>query len=102
MKASKDIQERAKKLREAITTYRSLQHEKDESPISPEALECVRAELDKAQKDLIAASNEVLAAKDEAKKNYLKKTIKINIKIVQRKRWNSWKYLDNQCKEKKL
>lgn len=45
MKAPKDAKERAKKLREAITTYRTLQHEKDESPISPEALDSLKYEL---------------------------------------------------------
>lgn len=36
---------RAKQLREAIVSYRSLYHEKDESPISPEALDSLKHEL---------------------------------------------------------
>ncbi len=36
---------RAKQLREAISTYRALYHEKDESPISPEALDSLKHEL---------------------------------------------------------
>lgn len=40
-----DIQERAKLLRESITRYRTLFHEKDESPISPEALDSLKREL---------------------------------------------------------
>ncbi|MDE1965971.1 MAG: NAD-dependent DNA ligase LigA [Patescibacteria group bacterium] len=45
MKAPKEARERAKKLREAITKYRALQHEKDVSPISPEALDSLKYEL---------------------------------------------------------
>ncbi len=41
----KDLRERAKKLRETIQKYRKLQHEKDESPISPEALDSLKREL---------------------------------------------------------
>jgi DNA ligase (NAD+) len=37
--------ERAAKLRATITKYRTLQHEKDESPISPEALDSLKYEL---------------------------------------------------------
>ncbi len=36
---------RAKKLRETIAKYRTLQHEEDESPISPEALDSLKHEL---------------------------------------------------------
>lgn len=43
--ASSEVQARVQALREAITTYRSLQHEKDESPISPEALDSLKREL---------------------------------------------------------
>lgn len=45
MKASKEIQERAKKLREAITAYRAEYHEQDTSSISPEALDSLKHEL---------------------------------------------------------
>src|SRR3989344_1734396 len=45
MKAPKEVITRAQKLREAIDTYRALQHEKDESPISPEALDSLKHEL---------------------------------------------------------
>jgi DNA ligase (NAD+) len=45
MTASKEIRERAKKLAESIDRYRALQHEKDESPISPEALDSLKKEL---------------------------------------------------------
>jgi len=41
----KEARERAEKLRKAITEYRTLQHEKDESPISPEALDSLKHEL---------------------------------------------------------
>lgn len=41
----KEVHERAEKLREAITKYRNLQHEEDESPISPEALDSLKHEL---------------------------------------------------------
>lgn len=39
------VRTRALKLREAISTYRALYHEKDESPISPEALDSLKREL---------------------------------------------------------
>lgn len=39
------IQKRAKQLRESIGKYRALQHVKDESPISPEALDSLKHEL---------------------------------------------------------
>ena len=45
MKASKASYDRAKQLREVITKYRALQHEKDVSPISPEALDSLKYEL---------------------------------------------------------
>jgi DNA ligase (NAD+) len=38
-------EERARKLRETIAKYRDLQHTKDESPISPEALDSLKDEL---------------------------------------------------------
>lgn len=45
MAVPKEAKERAKKLRESIANYRTLQHEKDESPISPEALDSLKHEL---------------------------------------------------------
>ncbi|MDO8408094.1 MAG: NAD-dependent DNA ligase LigA [bacterium] len=45
MTAPKKVKERAKKLREAVTRYRALAHERDESPISPEALDSLKYEL---------------------------------------------------------
>lgn len=45
MKASSKTRERARQLRETITKYRSLQHEKDLSPISSEALDSLKYEL---------------------------------------------------------
>ena len=45
MKASKKSCERAKQLRSIITKYRALQHEKDVSPISPDALDSLKYEL---------------------------------------------------------
>lgn len=45
MKVSKDIQERAAKLRLAITAYRTEYHAKDQSSISPEALDSLKHEL---------------------------------------------------------
>lgn len=45
MKAPKELRERAKQLRVAITKYRTLQHEKDVSPISAEALDSLKYEL---------------------------------------------------------
>ena len=45
MKVSKQVRERAQQLREAITRYRTLQHERDLSPISPEALDSLKYEL---------------------------------------------------------
>lgn len=45
MAVPKTAQDRAKQLREAITKYRDLYHTKDESPISPEALDSLKHEL---------------------------------------------------------
>ncbi|MBY0110743.1 NAD-dependent DNA ligase LigA [Patescibacteria group bacterium] len=45
MAVPKDTQTRVTKLRKAIQEYRTLQHEKDESPISPEALDSLKREL---------------------------------------------------------
>jgi DNA ligase (NAD+) len=45
MKATKEAYERASQLRSAITKYRVLQHEKDVTPISPEALDSLKYEL---------------------------------------------------------
>jgi DNA ligase (NAD+) len=45
MAAPHEARERAAKLREAITHYRTLQHEADESPISPDALDSLKYEL---------------------------------------------------------
>lgn len=56
MAVSKDIEERARALREVITKYRTLYHERDESPISPEALDSLKhelAELERAYPELV-------------------------------------------------
>lgn len=45
MKVSEKIRGRAEQLRSTITKYRALQHEKDVSPISPEALDSLKYEL---------------------------------------------------------
>lgn len=45
MTAPKKPQERIAQLREAVEKYRTLQHEEDESPISPEALDSLKREL---------------------------------------------------------
>lgn len=45
MKAPKERKERARQLRETIAKYRSLYHEEDQSPISPEALDSLKHEL---------------------------------------------------------
>lgn len=45
MKVPKEAIERAQKLRESIGVYRTAQHERDESPISPEALDSLKHEL---------------------------------------------------------
>ncbi len=41
----KELEQRAAQLRAAVENYRTLQHEKDESPISPEALDSLKREL---------------------------------------------------------
>lgn len=43
--APKEVQKRAAALREAVTKYRTLQHERDESPITPDALDSLKREL---------------------------------------------------------
>ncbi|TSC71251.1 MAG: DNA ligase, NAD-dependent [Parcubacteria group bacterium Gr01-1014_49] len=45
MKVPKESRERARQLRAAITKYRTLQHEKDTSPISADALDSLKYEL---------------------------------------------------------
>ncbi len=45
MQAPEEIVSRVQKLRITIDTYRSLYHERDESPISPEALDSLKHEL---------------------------------------------------------
>ncbi len=45
MKAPEEARERARQLRAAITKYRALYHEKDEEPISSEALDSLKYEL---------------------------------------------------------
>ena len=45
MKAPKAVRKRVERLRDAITKYRILQHEKDLSPLSPEALDSLKYEL---------------------------------------------------------
>lgn len=45
MSVTKEIRDRVKRLQETITKYRSLQHEKDLSPISPESLDSLKYEL---------------------------------------------------------
>ncbi len=45
MKAGKREEERAAQLRATINKYRTLQHEQDETPISPEALDSLKHEL---------------------------------------------------------
>src|SRR5665213_2611032 len=49
MKPSKEEEKRAAQLRVSIEKYRTLQHEKDESPISPEALDSLKHELSKLE-----------------------------------------------------
>src|SRR3989344_4332466 len=44
-RATKDIKERVMALQEAIRKYRTLEHERDQSPISPEALDSLKYEL---------------------------------------------------------
>lgn len=50
MKVPKELRERAKRLQGAITKYRALQHEKDVSPLSSEALDSLKYELAKIEK----------------------------------------------------
>jgi DNA ligase (NAD+) len=45
MAVPREARERAKRLREAVRTYRALEHEKDDSPISAEALDSLKYEL---------------------------------------------------------
>ncbi len=45
MDRKKDIERRLMQLRETVQKYRLLQHEQDESPISPEALDSLKHEL---------------------------------------------------------
>ncbi|MBA3788896.1 NAD-dependent DNA ligase LigA [Patescibacteria group bacterium] len=45
MAVPREVRTRIASLREAIEKYRTLQHEKDESPISPEALDSLKREL---------------------------------------------------------
>lgn len=51
MKAPREARERAKKLRESITRYRTLEHEEDVSLISPEALDSLKHELALLEKE---------------------------------------------------
>jgi DNA ligase (NAD+) len=56
MPVSKETKERAAQLRATITKYRTLQHEKDETPVSPEALDSLKyelAELEAAHPELV-------------------------------------------------
>ena len=60
MKVPKEARRRARQLREAITKYRTLQHEKDVSPISPDALDSLKyelAELEEQYPDLVTSSS---------------------------------------------
>ncbi|MHB1769864.1 MAG: NAD-dependent DNA ligase LigA [Minisyncoccota bacterium] len=49
MAVPRETRARAAKLRSAITKYRALQHERDESPLSPEALDSLKYELAKLE-----------------------------------------------------
>jgi DNA ligase (NAD+) len=51
MKPSAEIRVRVKKLQEEIAKYRTLYHEKDQSPISPEALDSLKYELAALEKE---------------------------------------------------
>jgi DNA ligase (NAD+) len=51
MNAPAKVAARAAELRAAITKYRTLQHEKDETPISPEALDSLKYELANIEKE---------------------------------------------------
>lgn len=60
MPAPKEARDRAKKLRETIAKYRTLYHERDESPITPEALDSLKhelAELEETYPDLRTANS---------------------------------------------
>lgn len=60
MAAPKKTRDRARKLREAIQTYRDLYHSHDQSPISPEALDSLKhelAQLEEAHPELITADS---------------------------------------------
>ncbi|MBU2158568.1 NAD-dependent DNA ligase LigA [Patescibacteria group bacterium] len=60
MEASREIKDRAQKLRIVITAYRAEYHEKDESSISPEALDSLKhelAELERMYPELIVADS---------------------------------------------
>jgi len=62
MLVPRDIRDRAKRLGEAIQKYRALQHEKDESPISPEALDSLKrqlAELEEEYPGLVSGKSAV-------------------------------------------
>ncbi len=51
MKASKEIRARVQVLQKEIARLRALQHEKDESPISPEALDSLKRELTELERE---------------------------------------------------
>lgn len=51
MKASKEQEARAAQLRATINKYRDLQHEKDETSISPEALDSLKHELSQLEEE---------------------------------------------------
>ncbi|MEK7510763.1 MAG: NAD-dependent DNA ligase LigA [Patescibacteria group bacterium] len=60
MSVSEEVRLRAAQLRETIAKYRALYHEKDESPISPEALDSLKrelAELEGEYPELVVASS---------------------------------------------
>jgi DNA ligase (NAD+) len=45
MSVPNEVQKRAKALRDTVTKYRTIQHERDESPITPDALDSLKREL---------------------------------------------------------
>lgn len=51
MSIPKEVRERTQKLRDAVARYRALQHEKDESEISPEALDSLKRELSELERE---------------------------------------------------
>lgn len=53
-----EIQDRVTKLRETIDKYRALYHERDESPISPEALDSLKHELSQLEEEYPELKNE--------------------------------------------